>query len=221
MHPSLREIQPPLLQLPNQLLRLLLHALLGRDIDREPRLPLVVLLIHEAFFPLIQPQKYNLRDIQARVVLRNHILFGRVEDVLADDGLDVRVAHARQRRRRGHERLNVFEEDECCAGVAQGRGEKGVVGAEEGDAVQWRAFAITASVGCYCCPLCRVDWLGRVNITREVVRDFLAKLAAQHRVDGRVRGLGEVGLGKWGHNLSTVVVLRRNWGLEGQSTSKN
>ena len=38
------------------------------------------------------------------------------------------------------------------------------------------------------------------DLTREVVRYFLPKLAAQHRINVWVRGLGEVGLGKRGHN---------------------
>ena len=45
--------------------------------------------------------------------------------------------------------------------------------------------------------------------TREVVRDFLPKLAAQHRIDVWVRRLWKVGLGKRGHSKSLSLTPRQ------------
>ena len=45
--------------------------------------------------------------------------------------------------------------------------------------------------------------------TGKVVCYFLAKLAAQHRIDVWMRRLWEVGLGKRGHNLLSVLSIPR------------
>jgi hypothetical protein len=65
MHPALGEIQPFALKGGDELLRLVLHTLLWRDIDRKPRLSLVVLLVHKPLHSFIESQEHYLRDIQA------------------------------------------------------------------------------------------------------------------------------------------------------------
>lgn len=54
MHPPLAELQPLLFELLDQPLCLLLDAFLRCDIYGEPWLALVMLLVLEAIFPLIQ-----------------------------------------------------------------------------------------------------------------------------------------------------------------------
>lgn len=94
MHPSLAELQSLLFELLDQLLCLFLDAFLRRDIYGEPRLALVMLLVLEAIFPLIQSQKDNLRRIQSRIVLRNDILLGLLKRVVANDWLNIRESTA-------------------------------------------------------------------------------------------------------------------------------
>lgn len=139
MHPSFAEIQTLSLEIGDQLLRLILHIVLRRDIDRKPRLALVMFLVHESLLPLVQAQKHYLRNVQARIILRNNICLTRVEDILSDDWLDIRVGNAGERGRRGKKGLDVLEEDECCRRVAEGRRQEGVVWTEERHAIQWRA----------------------------------------------------------------------------------
>lgn len=135
MYPPFAKVQPLALQLLNQSLSRLLHTLLWRHIDREPRLALVVLLVHETLLPLVEAEEDNLRNIQTGVVLRNDLILADIEDVLADDGLHIRKGDACQTCGRRKQRLDILEQQEGGRGVAQRRREERVVAAQERDAV--------------------------------------------------------------------------------------
>ena len=172
----------------------MLNALLGRDIDGEPRLALVVLLVHEALLALVQPEEDYLREIERRVVLRNDVVFGAGERFMADDGFDVVELEACELGGGLEEGLDILENQEGCAGVLDSGREEGVVGAQERDAVQRGAFGVLLvwrHVGVAC--VCNVMLCIR---TREVIRNLLSKSAAEHRVDLGMRRLGKLRLGQ-------------------------
>ena len=135
MHSSLAELQSLTFQLLNQLLRLVFYALLRRNVYSEPRLALVVLLVLEPIFPLVQAQEYYLRDVQTRVVLSNDLLLRLLKRVLADDRLHIRKATARDLGAGLDEGLEFVEKEECGRRVVEGGREELVVGTKEAHAV--------------------------------------------------------------------------------------
>jgi hypothetical protein len=77
-----------------------------------------------------------------RIIFLDQVLFRRGKRILANNGLDIAELGACEFRWRFNERLEFVEEEECRRRVDESGGEKFVVGPEEGDAVEWRAFVM-------------------------------------------------------------------------------
>jgi hypothetical protein len=75
VHTALAKVKTFAVQARDECLGHMLDALLGRDVDGEPRLALVVLLVHETLLALVESEEDYLGNIQRRVVLRNDFLF--------------------------------------------------------------------------------------------------------------------------------------------------
>lgn len=73
-----------------------------------------MLLVHEPFFPFIQPQKYYLRNIQRGIVLRDDILLGLLKRVFADNRLDIFKGTTSEFRAGFYEGLEFIEKQEGC-----------------------------------------------------------------------------------------------------------
>lgn len=105
------------------------------DIDGEPGLAFVMLLVDEAWRAVVQTQEYDLWDVFVRVVFCDELFFGGGEGVVADDGLDVAEFGVGELGGGFYEGFELVEEEEGGAEVGEGGGEELVVVAEEGDAV--------------------------------------------------------------------------------------
>lgn len=129
---------PPRLHMANHIFRvgLLLLGPLWRDIEGKIRRPRINLPIEPVAFPaLVQSQKYQMRKRYARVIVPDHIFLRLIEEVFGYVLLDVVVARMVQFRRRLCQRGKVIQKDEAGCGMFEGRGEEGVFGAQEREAV--------------------------------------------------------------------------------------
>ena len=75
-------------------------------------------------------------DRTGGVVRGDEGFFGLGIGIFADEGPDVGVGGVKEGRRAVREGGEVVEEEEGGGGVFEGGGEEGVIGAEEGQAVQ-------------------------------------------------------------------------------------
>jgi len=152
--PRLQERQPlglhRLHDVPRPLL-LLLRPPRRRHVQRKVRPPRVapprqhitplLSFLLPATPPLVQPQEDELRRRPPRVVVADHLLLGPVVEVRRHERLDILVARVRQLGRGPCQRGQLLEQHEARRGVPERRGEEGVLGAEEGEAVQRRVWS--------------------------------------------------------------------------------
>jgi hypothetical protein len=143
IHPSLTKIQSLLLQTCNQLLSRFFNALLRRNVHGKPWLALVPLSVLEACLALVEPKEDYLRLVQRGIILRNCLVFAAVEWVIANNGLHVGEFALGEFVWRVHKGIEVVEQQEGCGRVFERLRQEGVVGSQEGDAVEWGALNVS------------------------------------------------------------------------------
>ena len=189
-HPARRKRHPLLRQIRDELLAGVLNrGVAGRDVDGEVGgafVEVLALVFHAILVRLVDAEEDHLRDVDARIVVGDLVFFRFCVGILAHDWHDGVLAHELQLVADGvallDQGLQFFADEEGGGGVREGAREELAVFAQEAHAVEW--------------------------VAGEVVGDFLAELAREHRVDTGEGGLRVVGL--FGHCLVCGGWMRGN-----------